>query len=75
MSTTLNVCSKCRTTCPLCHSDASSKGHAIWVCRDCDKKYAGKCCVCGGKKNSSGAGKVCFSCRKPNNCTFCGKHF
>ena len=73
---TIDVCPKCRTTCPGCHSNTNSS-HPIWVCLDCRRKYEGKCCVCGGKKAGSGsigAGKVCNSCFKQNTCTFCGKH-
>ena len=70
---TLSVCPKCRDTCPKCHSHANpSNSHSIWVCMDCNRKYSGKCCVCGGSKPGGGAGKVCNDCYKMNRCTFCG---
>ena len=75
---TLNVCPKCRTICPLCHSDCKSNGHSIFVCHDCKKKYEFKCCVCGGKKTgpgtsgATGGGRVCDHCNKNGTCVFCG---
>ena len=74
---TLSVCGKCRSTCPGCHSQTNSS-HPVWVCNGCNRKYDGKCCVCGGPKSgsgsgSSGAGKVCNKCHNINTCLFCGK--
>ena len=43
---TLSVCGKCRSTCPGCHSQTNSS-HPVWVCNGCNRKYDGKCCVCG----------------------------
>ena len=80
MSSTLNVCSSCRDTCPKCHSTVkSSQSHPIWACNQCRKSFGAKCCVCGKPKSSAGggaigSGSVCKSCYKMNTCTFCGKH-
>ena len=77
MSSTVDVCGSCRTTCPKCHSETNSS-HPIWVCSDCKRQFKSKCSVCGGTKKSGskavGAGRVCNSCFKMNTCTFCGKH-
>ncbi len=74
---TLNVCPRCRDTCPKCHSKANpANSHPIWVCTDCYRKYNSKCPVCGGNKNGPGTiggGKVCKNCYKMNKCTFCGQ--
>lgn len=73
---TLSVCGNCRNTCAKCHNRTNSS-HPVWVCKDCNRQYDGKCCVCGGRRSASGtsgAGKVCNSCHKLNTCALCGKH-